>query len=171
MCCRHIESNGAILLFEPLGTNFSVISMKMQQFLSKKLNTKVRSIKYQPCYHGLNVLINTGLIHDFKSALILLLCSCHLYNSKGTVLLSAYTFALYTLILIHFINIKSSLNQCPGIPFISDISENFRVPKFVEPNVSLLAQYWRHMTVILSRVTGNSTMCSTVCLDLHQRKC
>ena len=122
----------------------------------------VRPIKYQPCCHGVNVLINTGLIHDFKSALILL-CSCHLYNSKGTVLLSTYTFALDTLILIYFINSKSSLN--PEMPFISEMSENFRMLKFVEPNASLLAQYLRHMSVILSRVTGNSTMCSTDNLD------
>ena len=51
-----IWTNAGILLFEPLGTNFSEIVIEIQTFSLKKIRLKMSSAKRQPFCLGLNVL-------------------------------------------------------------------------------------------------------------------
>ena len=52
-----ICTNARILLIEPLGANFSEISIEVQTFSFKKMNFKISSAKWRPFCLGLNVLI------------------------------------------------------------------------------------------------------------------
>ena len=52
-----IWTNAGILLFAPLGTNFSEIWIKFHTFSFKKMHFKRSSAKWRPFYLGLNVLI------------------------------------------------------------------------------------------------------------------
>ena len=51
-----IWTNIGILLFGPLGTNFSEILIGIQTFSLKKMHLKMSSAKWRPFYLGLNVL-------------------------------------------------------------------------------------------------------------------
>ena len=51
-----IWTNAGILLIEPLGTNFSEISIKILTFSFTKMRLKVSSAKWRPFCLGLNVL-------------------------------------------------------------------------------------------------------------------
>ena len=51
-----ILTNAGILLIEPLGTNFSGISIEIQTFSFKKMRLNVSSAKWQPFCLGFNVL-------------------------------------------------------------------------------------------------------------------
>ena len=57
-----VWNNAGILLIEPLGTNFSEISIGIQTFSWKKMHLKMSSVKWHPFCLGLNVLINSGLM-------------------------------------------------------------------------------------------------------------
>ena len=52
-----IRNNAGLLLIEPLGTNFSEISIEIQTFSFKKMHLKMSSAKWRPFGLGLNVLI------------------------------------------------------------------------------------------------------------------
>ena len=52
-----IWTNAGILLIEPLGTNFSEISIGILTFSFKKMHVKISSVKWRPFCLGLNVLI------------------------------------------------------------------------------------------------------------------
>ena len=52
-----IWNNTGLLLIEPLGTNFSEISIGIQTFSFNKMHLKVSSAKWRPFCLGLNVLI------------------------------------------------------------------------------------------------------------------
>ena len=54
---RHaiIWNNAGVLLTEPLGTNFSEISIGIQIFPFKKMHLNMSSAKWRPCCLGLNV--------------------------------------------------------------------------------------------------------------------
>ena len=56
-----IWTNAGILLIEPLGTNFSEISIEMQTFSFKKMCLKVSFAKWRPFCLGLNVLNDKGV--------------------------------------------------------------------------------------------------------------
>ena len=51
-----IWTNAGILLFGPLGTNFSEILIEIQTFSLKKIHLKMSSAKWRPFCLGLNVL-------------------------------------------------------------------------------------------------------------------
>ena len=51
-----IRTKAGLLLIEPLGTNFSEISIEIQIFSFKKMRLKVSSAKRRPFCLGLNVL-------------------------------------------------------------------------------------------------------------------
>ena len=53
-----IWSNAELLLIEPLGTNFSEISIGIQTFSFKKMHLNMSSAKWQPFFLGLNELIS-----------------------------------------------------------------------------------------------------------------
>ena len=53
-----IWTNGGILFFGPLGTNFSEILIEILTFSIKKMRLKVSSGKWRPFCLGLNVLIS-----------------------------------------------------------------------------------------------------------------
>ena len=52
-----IWNNAGLLLIEPLGTNFSEISIVIQTFSFKKMHLNMSSAKWRPFCLGLNVLI------------------------------------------------------------------------------------------------------------------
>ena len=54
--------NAGLLLIEPLGTDFSEISIGIQTFLFKKMHLNMSSPKWRPFCLGLNVLIYKYLI-------------------------------------------------------------------------------------------------------------
>ena len=56
-----IWNNAGLLLIEPLGTNFSEISIGIQTFSFKKMHLNMSSAKWRPFCPGLNVL--TQYIH------------------------------------------------------------------------------------------------------------
>ena len=56
-----IWNNAGLLLIEPLGTNFSEISIEIQTFLFKKMHLNMSSAKWRPFCLGLNVLILSRL--------------------------------------------------------------------------------------------------------------
>ena len=56
-----IWTNAAILLIEPLGTNFSQILMKIQRSSYRKRHFKMHSAKYQPFWLSLNLITYWGL--------------------------------------------------------------------------------------------------------------
>ena len=58
-------TNVGILLIEPLGTNFSEISIGIQTFSFKKMHLNMSSAKWRPFFLGLNVVINSDSGHDF----------------------------------------------------------------------------------------------------------
>ena len=62
---RHaiIWTNAGILLIEPLGTNFSEISIEIPTFSFKKMRLKVSSAKWRPFCLGLNVVIKCVLTY------------------------------------------------------------------------------------------------------------
>ena len=51
-----IWNNAGLLLIEPLGTNFSEISIGIQTFSFKKMHLNMSSAKWRPFWLGLNVL-------------------------------------------------------------------------------------------------------------------
>ena len=51
-----IWNNAGLLLIEPLGTNFSEISIGIQTFSFKKMHLNMSSAKWRPFCLGLNVL-------------------------------------------------------------------------------------------------------------------
>ena len=53
-----IWNNAGLLLIEPLGTNFSEISIVIQTFSFKKIHLNMSSAKWRPFCLGLNVLIH-----------------------------------------------------------------------------------------------------------------
>ena len=53
-----IWNNAGLLLNEPLGTNFSEISIRIQTFSFKKMHLNMSSAKWRPFCLGLNVLTN-----------------------------------------------------------------------------------------------------------------
>ena len=55
-----IWNNAGLLLIEPLGTNFSEISIKIQIFSFKKMHLNMSSAKWRPFCLGLNVLMQDG---------------------------------------------------------------------------------------------------------------
>ena len=55
-CQAVIWNNAGLLLIEPLGTNFSDISMGIQTFLFKKMHLNMSSAKWRPFCPSLNVL-------------------------------------------------------------------------------------------------------------------
>ena len=55
-CQSIISTNAAILLIEPLGTNFSEILIGIQILSFKKMRMKMSSAKLRPFCLGLNVL-------------------------------------------------------------------------------------------------------------------
>ena len=57
-----IWNNAGLLLNEPLGTNFSEISIRIQTFSFKKMHLNMSSAKWRPLCLGLNVLTHLGLI-------------------------------------------------------------------------------------------------------------
>ena len=57
-------SNAGILLFRPLGTNFSQISIKIHTFSFKKMHLKTSSAKRRPFCLGLNVLTHYYITRD-----------------------------------------------------------------------------------------------------------
>ena len=52
-----IWNNAGLLLIEPLGTNFSEISIGIQTFSFKKMHLNMSSAKWRPFCLGLNVII------------------------------------------------------------------------------------------------------------------
>ena len=56
-----IWNNAGLLLIEPLGTNFSEISIEIQTFLFKKMHLNMSSAKWRPFCLGLNVLTHPSL--------------------------------------------------------------------------------------------------------------
>ena len=60
-----IWNNAGILLIEPLGTNFSEISIWIQRFSFKKMPLNMSSAKWRPFCLGLNVLISLYLLHNY----------------------------------------------------------------------------------------------------------
>ena len=52
-----IWNNAGLLLIEPLGTNFSEISIEIQTFSIKKMHLNMSSAKWRPFCLGLNVLM------------------------------------------------------------------------------------------------------------------
>ena len=57
----NIWNNAGLLLIEPLGTNFSVISIGFQIFSFKEMHLNMSSAKWRPFCLGLNELIGQGL--------------------------------------------------------------------------------------------------------------
>ena len=55
-----IWNNARLLLIEPLGTNFSEISIGIQTFSFKKMHLNMSSAKWRPFCLGLNVLTHWG---------------------------------------------------------------------------------------------------------------
>ena len=55
-----IWTNAGILLFRPLGSNFSEILIEIDTFSFKKMHLKLLSAKWRPFCLGLNVLNGTG---------------------------------------------------------------------------------------------------------------
>ena len=56
--CQAITwTSAGILLIEPLGTNFSEVSIRIQTFSVKKMLLKMASAKWRPIFLGLNVLL------------------------------------------------------------------------------------------------------------------
>ena len=53
-----IWNNAGLLLIEPLGTNFSEISIEIQTFSFKKMHLNMSSAKWRPFCLGLNELID-----------------------------------------------------------------------------------------------------------------
>ena len=67
-----IWTNAGILLFGPLGTNFSEIVIKIQTFSFKKMHFKMSFGKWRPSCLGLNVLKNSaqqGFWKNFHTSL------------------------------------------------------------------------------------------------------
>ena len=64
-----IWNNAGLLLIEPLGTNFSEISIGIQTFSFKKIHLNMSSAKWRPLCLGLNVLI-CRLLWDLYTELI-----------------------------------------------------------------------------------------------------
>ena len=58
-----IWNNAGLLLIEPLGTNFSEISIGIQTFSFKKMHLIMSSAKWRPFCLGLNVLIGLGVVY------------------------------------------------------------------------------------------------------------
>ena len=56
-----IGTNAGVLSIEPLGINFSEISMEIQTFSFRKMRSKSSSAKWRPFSLGLNVLIHLPL--------------------------------------------------------------------------------------------------------------
>ena len=65
-CQAIIWTNAGILLFGPLGTNFSEISIKIQAFSLKKIHLKMSSAKRCSFRLGLNVLNIQCLKKDWR---------------------------------------------------------------------------------------------------------
>ena len=65
-----IWTNAGLLLIEPLGTNFSEISIGIQTFSLKKVHLNMSSAKWRPFCLGLNVLrtmlYNPGPAYSFR---------------------------------------------------------------------------------------------------------
>ena len=61
-----IWTNAGILIFGPLGTNFSEILIEIHVFSFKKMHLKMSSGKWQPFCLGLNVLIPTSMCQVFS---------------------------------------------------------------------------------------------------------
>ena len=57
-----IWNKAGLLLIEPLGTNFSEISIGIQTFSFKKMHLNMSSAKWRPFCLGLNVLTHCGLV-------------------------------------------------------------------------------------------------------------
>ena len=62
-CQAIIWNNAGLLLIEPLGTNFSEISIGIQTFSFKKMHLNVSSAKWRPFCLGLNVLSSHSQHH------------------------------------------------------------------------------------------------------------
>ena len=62
-----IWNNAGLLLIEPLGTNFSEISIGIQTFSFKKMHLNMSSTKWRPFSFGLNVLREIMLCHHVLS--------------------------------------------------------------------------------------------------------
>ena len=61
-----IWNNAGLLLIEPLGTNFSEISIGIQTFSFKKMHLNISSAKWRPFCLGLNVLKAITWISNYK---------------------------------------------------------------------------------------------------------
>ena len=62
-----IWNNAGLLFIEPLGTNFSEISVGIQTFSFKKMHLNMSSAKWRPFCLSLNVLKQFGSLHPIKS--------------------------------------------------------------------------------------------------------
>ena len=76
-----IWNNAGLLLIEPLGTNFSEISIGIQTFSFKKIHLNMSSAKWRPLCLGLNVLI-CRLLWDLYTELIV---RCTVYTETRQV--------------------------------------------------------------------------------------
>ena len=75
-----IWTNAGILLFGPLGSNFSEILIAIDTFSFKKMHLKLSSAKWRPFCLGLNVL---NVMTQDESILILWDFSCHLLIDRS----------------------------------------------------------------------------------------
>ena len=86
-----IRTNAGILLFGPLGTNFSDISIQIQTFLLKKMHFKMSSAKWRPFCLGFNV-FNTKIIIPSEQQTQYL---GYMVSTCGHVYSSIVTFRIY----------------------------------------------------------------------------
>ena len=83
-CQAIIWTNAGILLFEPLGTNFSEILIEIHTFSFKKMHLKMSSGKWQPFCLGLNCFNtlspNDVSMHQWTESLLVQRMATHFFK-------------------------------------------------------------------------------------------